>query len=250
MNTNTTPTIKIVILQGKTKKSRKGKYIHIKQPGYKAKYFKLPTTPQNLERITIYYNQTKKTITLQTKQKIPTINRQKLYELYHKQQKPTKKIKKNIYTLHHTTIDEILNKGTTTTTITNIHKTTQNEQKKALKKILTPITKDKQLLDILTQPHNLNQYKHRLEYKTTLYNKNKPLITTTTTNTTPQQHSQTIKKAIEKQYEDGHQTQKTYNTYNYLKKQENHQTTIHNNEGNITKTITTITFRKNKWKNQ
>lgn len=164
-------TIKTVTLNNK---SRKGQYIYIKIGKNKPAYYKDNNTlPSHIylqhyrETYTKLPNKKQKT-TLQHKKKqwqkqqpkIPKTQITKILDQTKKQPKLQQQYKKG--------------ENKITKNIDQLYTTQQRQQTK--QQLIKPLIKDKNMLNLLTQPQNFKQLQTRISYQTTIYGRNgKPI---------------------------------------------------------------------------
>lgn len=182
-------------------KSRKGLYIYIKTPKKQSRIYKYTGQTGEIEAIKQYY--TDKYIT-----KRPYATSIKKYKTSYTKQAQGDKIKKpsriDINTKRYLNkikkqrpIESIINAGTAKTTIQNAHKKQPSQVKAEIKKLLSQLVLDPQLVDIMSQDQNLEKIKHRFQYNLKVYNeKGEVLLESTKYNEQPTRVIQQIRQSV------------------------------------------------------
>lgn len=166
-------------------KSRQGLYIYVKTGKKRGSYYKYDyETP-----IDAYLEYDKRKHDKRTKKKYSLRTTKKTYRQTLKGEKSKNKklqerTKRQIRKItKRPKIQTLIKKGIQSTTIKNSYTANRNNIKEAIKKILQPLVIDKQFLEILSLPHNVEQFKSRLEHRiTTTGTNNERLNTGNTTN--------------------------------------------------------------------
>lgn len=226
------PVIKIVELNNK---SRKGTYIYIKEKG-KAKYYKYEEDIP-IDAYLIQARSGKKTTKglMQKYAKVETRQGKELQQ-YIEQIRRRGSLQKQI------------KKGMGQVTIKNVEKATQATINRAKRKLLQHLILDKQLLDIITQDHNLDKLKERFEYRIKVKDKEgKTLVTGNKFNQTIKQTIQEINTGIKKGMNTS--TEITDEVRKTLK-QRGWKDTKTVKTGITRTTDLTIIFRKGRWKQE
>lgn len=145
------------------------------------------------------------------------------------------------------TMNQIIKKGITTETINNTKNTNQQQINQIKRKLLEPLIKDQQLLEILSEDQNFNKLKNRLDYKLTIQGET---ITGQAELAKAEKHGTTINEAIQEINQTiiiGERTKKDETTPLIQRLKDlgwyNTETLL---EGYITNPKLTITLRKGK----
>lgn len=167
-------------------KSRKGTYVSIHEKGLPTRLYKYKGN--ELEVKTIQEHYVKKYI---MKENIKTFQHNTI------KTKIQKQTKTKIQTKKEKTINELLSKGLTIETIKNAHQLNDLDIKNLNKKILSKHIKDKTIIDIMSQPENMNKIKTRFEIDIKFLNQEGETIATThSTNITPENSIKKIKEIL------------------------------------------------------
>lgn len=150
-------------------KSRRGEYIYIKQRGKQGRYYK--NVGGKIDAYLEYYkdstNKRRK-----PKGRIKDYIREYEEERERKTKKPKLRRQANKYlkrlnkkVRRAKPIESEFKKGIKSTTIKDLKQVDSVRLRTKLKELFRTVVLDEKLLDILTQPSNLEKIKHRLEYK-------------------------------------------------------------------------------------
>lgn len=146
---------------GNKGKSRKGKYIYIKEPNKKGRYYKKQEGLKKEDYIKYYKSKIKSKKGGVTKKKLKKIE---------KYEKILKKYPK---------VETTLKSGYAGTTINNAKELTPYRMLNSYKRLLMNkdklgdghgIIRDKELLELITTSENIEKWKHRIMYETQIFN--------------------------------------------------------------------------------
>lgn len=132
------------------------------------------------------------------------------------------------------------NKGISTTTISNTKTTTEQQTRQAIKRLLTPMVKDQDLLNILSETQNFEKLKNRTEYTTQAIGTNNETLTKANL------YNNTIEKALKDTNEIlqiGDEIKKGYDKQTKRLKERGWQNAENQNNGTIHRTQLTITLQ-------
>lgn len=141
-------TIKKKILNNK---SRKGEYFYIREAGKRPAYYKIKEGV-SIDNYLLAY---------QGKVKV-----KKKGVIQYTKESPAQKYLKTVGKRKR--IDDLIGKGITETTVANLLLTGRKGSHQAYKKMLEPLVKDKELLDIIALEENVNKFKHRIQASITI----------------------------------------------------------------------------------